>query len=214
MLHTIKICGIKDRPTLDACIDIGVGFIGFNFVPQSPRFISLDIADVLGRFVPQSIAKVALVVDATDAMINDIILNLAPDYLQLHGTETPERLIALKQTFNIPIIKAIGIATQSDIENARSYFQIADMMLFDAKATYLDTQKGGLGRKFDWSLMRNLTNLEKPFMLAGGLNHSNLHKARLQTQATYFDICSGVEISKGEKSINLIHELKQKYRFK
>ncbi len=214
MLNTIKICGIKDRPTLDACIDIGIGFIGFNFVPQSPRFISLDAVSALGHFVPQSIAKVALVVDATDAMISDIIVNLNPDYLQLHGTETPERLIALKQTFNIPIIKAIGIATQSDIEDARSYFDITDMMLFDAKATHLDTQKGGLGRKFDWSLMNNLTDLEKPFMLAGGLNHSNLHEARLQTQATYFDICSGVEITKGEKSIDLIHKIKQTIELK
>ena len=209
-LKNIKICGIIDKPTLDACIDVGVGFVGFNFVPQSPRYIPLDVAVDLASTMPKSTAKVALIVDETDAMIDTIITHLQPDYLQLHGIETVDRLIAIKQKFNIKIIKAVGVANQTDMDNAKIYFEYANIMLFDSKAIHNNHNNltGGHGQKFDWSLLDSVDTLNKPFMLAGGLNYPNLSMAKTQTNATYFDICSGVEISKGQKSVALINELK------
>ncbi len=209
MLHHIKICGITDTHTLDACIAIKIGFIGFNFVPQSPRYITPNDAVALGTHIPKSIAKVALVVNEHDDTIETIINTLNPDYLQLHGSETVERVIALKQKFNIKIIKAVGIATQNDIDTAKIYFKDADMMLFDAKPSNHDTMTGGLGKKFDWSLLHNINELDTPFMLAGGLNYHNILEAKQHTNAQYFDICSGVEIQRGIKSVTLIEQLKE-----
>lgn len=209
MLHHIKICGITDTVTLDACIAIKIGFIGFNFVPQSPRYITPNDAVALGKNMPESIAKVALIVDEHDDTIETIINTLNPDYLQLHGSETLERVIALKQKFNIKIIKAVGIATQNDIDTAKVYFKDADMMLFDAKPSKHDTVTGGLGKKFDWSLLKHIHGLHAPFMLAGGLNYHNILEAKQHTKAAYFDICSGVETEKGIKSVTLIEQLKE-----
>jgi phosphoribosylanthranilate isomerase len=209
MLHHIKICGITDTVTLDACIAIRLGFIGFNFVPQSPRYITPNDAVSLGKHIPKSIAKVALVVNEDDDTIQTIIKTLNPDYLQLHGSETVDRVIDLKQKFNIKIIKAVGIAKQDDIDTAKVYFKDADMILFDAKPSHNDTMTGGLGKKFDWSLVRNIHGLGTPFMLAGGLNYHNILEAKKLTNATYFDICSGVEIQKGIKSVTLIEQLKE-----
>jgi phosphoribosylanthranilate isomerase len=208
MLKQIKICGITDKPTLDACIGVGVGFVGFNFVPQSPRYIPIGDAVNLASTMPKSTAKVALIVDETDAMIDMIITHLQPDYLQLHGTENIERLIAIKQKFNVKIIKAVGVGNHNDIENAKIYFEYADIMLFDSKPCMPNSLTGGHGQKFDWSLLHCVDMLDKPFMLAGGLNYHNLIQAKAQSNATYFDICSGVEYAKGQKSVTLINELK------
>ena len=112
--------------------------------------------------------------------------------------------MAIKQKFKIPVIKAVGIATQADIDTAKIYFNDADMMLFDAKPKYSDELTGGLGKKFDWSLLGHIAGLDTPFMLAGGLNYHNICDAKHQTHATYFDICSGVEETKGVKSVSLI----------
>lgn len=209
MLSRIKICGITDKESLDACITVGVGFIGFNFVKQSPRYIKLDDAFILADHVPITLMKVALVVDESDDVISNIIQKIKPNYLQLHGYETLQRVITIKEKFKIPIIKAVGVAEQSDIDNSKIYFDIADMMLFDAKPKAISSLTGGLGKTFDWSLVSDINGLNKPFMLAGGLNYSNLTIAKQQSKATYFDICSGVEKEKGKKSIELIYELEK-----
>jgi len=209
MLRHLKICGITDQKSLDICIQLNIGFIGFNFVPQSPRYISPEDSYKLQKKIPQSIAKVALCVNETDIIISNIIKHLKPDYLQLHGHESLERVQYLRSHFKIPIIKAIGIATNQDIETAVPYFEYADMMLFDAKPTDKDILTGGLGKQFNWSLVHNIKTLNKPFMLAGGLNIHNLKIAQQQSNANFFDICSGVEEIKGTKSIALLQQLAQ-----
>jgi phosphoribosylanthranilate isomerase len=209
LLKTIKICGITDKPTLQACIDIGVGFIGFNFVQRSPRYITLDDAVILADYIPNSVACVALVVNETDLMIEKIITHLQPDYIQLHGTETVNEIRKIKQKFDIKIIKAIPIANKTDIETAKQYADDVDIILYDAKpVNQNDTVlTGGHGHTFDWTLLSDMPHFPKPIMLAGGLNYMNLNRAKNETKADYFDICSGVEESKGKKSVTLIKQL-------
>lgn len=208
-LKKIKICGITTPQILQACIDIGVGFVGFNFVPKSPRYIDIQTAVSLAQMMPSSIAKVALVVNEAEATIKEIITELNPDYIQFHGTETVDYLADIKSQFNIKIIKAIAIATQADIELIPTYQDCADIILCDAKAiTPSDTTlTGGHGQSFDWGLLRTMPKINKPIMLAGGLNYYNLLTAQTQTNADYFDICSGVEEAKGQKSEILIRQL-------
>jgi len=133
VLNTIKICGVKDLPVLKACIQVGVGFIGFNFVQKSPRYIDIENAAFLGLHTPHHIKKVALCVNETNGNLETIIRHLNPDYLQLHGYESRQRVQEIKAHFNIPIIKAVGIENQKDIDESCEYFDDVDMMLFDAK---------------------------------------------------------------------------------
>jgi len=183
--------------------------VGFNFVPKSPRYIDIQTAVFLAQMMPHSIAKVALVVNEAEATIKEIITHLKPDYIQFHGTESADYLADIKNQFNIKIIKAIAIGTQTDIELIPPYQDCADIILCDAKAiTPSDaTLTGGHGQSFDWGLLRTMPKINKPIMVAGGLNYYNLLMAQAQTKSDYFDICSGVEEAKGEKSEALIRQL-------
>lgn len=209
MLERIKICGIKDQKSLDACLDIQIGFIGFNFVSKSPRFITPQDAKPLRKQINNNHIKVvALIVDEDNSQIQHIINNVKPDYIQLHGHETVKRVQEIRQKFKIPIIKAIGIAEKNDIKTAETYFEYIDILLLDTKPLPNDNLTGGTGKKFDWSLINQLSNRPKSIMLAGGLNHENLEMAHSTTKADFYDICSGVEKMRGEKSIDLIQSLR------
>jgi phosphoribosylanthranilate isomerase len=208
-LKKIKICGITTQPTLTACIDVGVGFVGFNLVKASSRYIDVNHALELARLMPDDIASVALVVNETDAMIEQILTTLKPAYLQLHGTETVSDIEKIKQKCDVKIIKAIPISTQADIELIKTYADYADIILCDSKPIHQNHSHltGGHGQKFDWGLLENMPKINKPIMVAGGLNYHNLQQAQTQSSAEYFDICSGVEESKGIKSEFLIRQL-------
>jgi len=109
MTIAVKICGLSEPETLLEAIDAGASMVGFVFFEKSPRHISLETAKTLGALVPEHVKKVALIVDAEDGYISQIIEALAPDYLQAHGGETVERIAEIKQTFGIDIIKAIAV---------------------------------------------------------------------------------------------------------
>ncbi len=152
----VKICGLSTPETLSAAIEAGADMAGFVFFEKSPRHIDLETARTLGLLARQRISKVALTVDADDATLQDIVGALAPDYLQLHGRETPARVADVKTRFGLPVIKAAGVATAGDVEAARVYEDVADVILFDAKPAPNAAVPGGAGVAFDWNLLRGV----------------------------------------------------------
>src|SRR5476651_836286 len=165
----IKICGLKTPEALDVALDSGADLVGFVFFGPSPRNLDLPTARSLGERVEGRAGKVALTVDATDDALFDIVAALKPDMLQLHGTETPDRAVAVRTRFGLPVMKALPIAVRADLSPIRLYAHVADRLVFDARAPQEATRPGGLGKPFDWSLLNGI-DVEIPFMLSGGLD--------------------------------------------
>jgi phosphoribosylanthranilate isomerase len=194
----IKICGLKTTQTLDAALDFGADLVGFVFFPPSPRHLGLEAARTLGQRVQGRADKVALTVDANDDTLLGIVAALKPDILQLHGSETPERVVAVRARFGLPVMKALPIAERKDLSPIRQYAQVADRLIFDARAPKGATRPGGLGKAFDWTLLKDI-NVGIPFMLSGGLDAGNVAEALRITRASGVDVSSGIERAPGEK---------------
>jgi len=194
----VKICGLRTSEALDAALEAGADLVGFVFFPPSPRNLGIEVARDLGARVQGRAKKVALSVDATDAELERVIEALKPDMLQLHGKETPERVVAVRSRFDLPVMKALPIEQKSDLAPIRVYEKVVDWMLFDARASREATRPGGLGKTFDWTLLENL-DLKIPFMLSGGLDAGNVAEALRITRAPAVDVSSGVERAPGEK---------------
>ena len=131
---SIKICGLKTPETLDVALESGADLVGFVFFAPSPRNLGLEAARALGARVQGRAGKVALTVDANDEALLDIVAALKPDMLQLHGTETPERVVAVRTRFGLPVMKALPIAVRGDLSPIRLYANVADRLIFDARA--------------------------------------------------------------------------------
>jgi phosphoribosylanthranilate isomerase len=179
--------------------------VGFVFFPPSPRHLSLGIAEELGRQVRGRAQKVALSVDADDALLENSIEALRPDILQLHGKETVARVRDIKAKFKLPVMKAIPVETKADLAGLAGYAAVADRILFDARAPKDATRPGGLGATFDWHVLEGL-DLKIPFMVSGGLNAANVAEAVRVTGAGGVDISSGVESAPGVKDPEKIRE--------
>jgi phosphoribosylanthranilate isomerase len=199
----VKICGLSTRETLDVALGAGADMVGFVFFPPSPRHLSLETARELGRQAKGRAAKVALTVDADDAMLANIVETLQPDLLQLHGKETIARLRDIKQKFGLPVMKALPVETAADLAPLAGYATVADRILFDARAPKEATRPGGLGAVFDWHLLEKL-DLQLPFMVSGGLHVGNVAEAVRVTRAGGVDVSSGVERSPGVKDPEMI----------
>jgi phosphoribosylanthranilate isomerase len=199
----VKICGLRTPDHLDAALGAGADLVGFVFFPPSPRNLPVTAARALGERVGGRAGKVALTVDADDATLEAIVTALAPDMLQLHGRETPERVIALKSKYGLPVMKAIPVEARSDLVAAAAYAKVADRLLFDARAPRDATRPGGLGQPFDWHLLEELEP-GIPFMLSGGLDAGNVAQALKITRAPGVDVSSGVERAPGEKDADKI----------
>src|SRR5215210_2679810 len=194
----VKVCGLKTLDTLEAALAAGADLVGFVFFPASPRHLASEAAIQLGRLASGRATKVALTVDADDTTLEAIIAALRPDVLQLHGKESPERVATLKRRFGLPVMKAIPVEVQSDLALVADYADVADRLLFDARAPREATRPGGLGRPFDWRLLQNI-DPGIPFMLSGGLDTENIGEALRLTRAAGIDVSSGVERAPGEK---------------
>jgi len=199
----VKICGLRTPDHLDAALGAGADLVGFVFFPPSPRNLPVATARALGERVKGRAGKVALTVDADDALFEAIMGALSPDMLQLHGRETPERVAALKTKFGLPVMKAIPVETKADLAGVASYANVADRLLFDARAPRDATRPGGLGQSFDWRLLEGLDR-NVPFMLSGGLDAENVADALKITRAPGVDVSSGVERAPGEKDVDKI----------
>jgi phosphoribosylanthranilate isomerase len=203
MVIQVKICGITTAEAADATVRAAADFAGLAFHARSPRNLSLDAGAALADRMRQRVRIVALVCDAADEQLATIARVVRPDWLQLHGSETADRVAGIRSRFSLPVMKAIAIAEASDFAAVARLEEAADMLLFDAKPAGGALRRGGHGVAFDWQLMRG-RKFTKPWLLAGGLNAENVQRAVRTSDAPGVDASSGVELSPGVKSAELI----------
>ena len=203
MSTAIKICGLSTVPTLVAALDAGADMVGFVFFEKSPRCVGSAQARDLAARARQRAEIVALSVDADDETLAAIVAATEPDYLQLHGRESPERVAEIQRKFGVSAIKAIGIAEAADFVKAQEYRDAADALLIDAKPPKGAILPGGNGVPFDWRLAREFSP-RKPWLLSGGLDADNVAQAIALSQTRAVDVSSGVESAPGIKDIEKI----------
>lgn len=194
----VKICGIRTAADLTAVVAARAAYMGLNFFPKSPRVVTLEEARALTLAAPEGLCKVALVVDAEDAALDEIVEAMPLDMLQLHGKETPDRVAEVKARYGLPVMKAVGVADEGDLAAVLEYSLVADQILVDAKAPKGAALPGGNGLPFDWRLVAQRRWL-RPWMLAGGLTAENVAEAIRLTNARQVDVSSGVESAPGVK---------------
>jgi phosphoribosylanthranilate isomerase len=202
-----KICGLTTPEALDAALAGGAAFVGAVVFPKSPRHIApLRAATLFERARGQGPGKakiVAVTVDADDALLTEIALILRPDLIQLHGTETPARAEQARALTGAGIIKALPIRAHEDFDQAAVWEPFADHLMFDAKPPEGSDLPGGVGARFDWTLLAGRA-FRRPWFLAGGLNPGNVAEALRISGAPLVDVSSGVESAPGVKDPALI----------
>jgi len=207
----VKFCGLTSQHSVNAAVTAGATHLGFIFYPPSPRSVTPQEAGHAAFFSPNRIKRVGVFVDPNDELIMQVVENLCPHILQLHGGETPSRIGQIREKFNLPIMKAIKVASEKDIESIEQYNDCSDIFLFDAKPPLAaqNSLPGGNGISFDWSLLKSF-KCEKPWFLSGGINLSNIKDALKVTGSTAVDVSSGVEDKPGEKNTQKIDRFMQK----
>lgn len=200
-----KICGVTDDAALQAAISGGARWVGFVFYPPSPRSLSLDQAAHLAAQAEGRIECVGLFVDPDDALLEETLQRVQLDALQLHGAESPRRVAEIRARWQLPVMKAIKIAREPDLEAVADYAGVVDRILFDAKAPkdMVGALPGGNALSFDWRLIAG-RQWPRPWMLSGGLTPDNLKEAVELTAAPAVDVSSGVEQRPGLKDPKLI----------
>lgn len=199
----VKFCGLSRPEDVAAAVAAEAAYVGFNFFPKSPRYVTPENARGLCLAVPPGTAKVALTADAEDAALDAILDAAAYDMLQLHGRESPERIAALQLRYGLPVMKAVGVSGPEDIAALADYAKVADQILVDAKPPRDAVLPGGNGLAFDWRLIAGL-RWPVPWMLAGGLTPENVAEAVQMTGAQQVDVASGVERAPGVKDASLM----------
>lgn len=199
----IKICGLSTPDTVGAAMRADATHLGFVHFAKSPRHVEADQLRALTAQVPAHIDRVAVVVDPTDDILAELVGTGALTALQLHGKESPQRAAAIRARFNLPVWKAIAVKTRADLDAANAYNGAADRLLFDAKTPEGAALPGGMGLRFDWTLLRGVP-ISLPWGLSGGLGIDNVAEAIRITGAPMIDVSSGVESTPGIKSVDKI----------
>ena len=198
----VKICGVRTESDIIAAIKGGADYVGMVFFPPSPRNLTFEQAGMLSGST-SGIETVALTVNADDWNIEQIIKSVAPDWLQLHGNESPNRAAEIREKFDVLVMKAVGVKDKKDLKFADQYSDAVDQLLIDAKPFLDSPLPGGNGVTFDWQLIEEWDS-QLPWMLAGGLNAENVCSALKLTNALQVDVSSGVETRPGVKSTKSI----------
>ena len=199
----VKICGLTEQVGVHAALEAGANYLGFVFAQNSPRSITPAEAKALAEPARGKAKTVAVLVNPGDKQVKKVVDQLAPDFIQLHGRETPDRVRTLWKRYHIPVIKAFAISSARDIADTARYGRTAAMFLLDAKAPKDTKQAGGHGLAFDWGLLKD-AKLDKPWVLAGGLTPDNVAEALAQTHAKILDVSTGVESAPGIKDTQKI----------
>jgi phosphoribosylanthranilate isomerase len=207
-----KICGLTDPLALNVAIEYGAKFIGIVFYPDSPRAVTPTQAKGLIKLLPQNVEAVGLFVNPTDKELDDVLAQVSLHMIQLHGDESPQRVVEIKETFSLPVMKAFRVSCEEDFEQVEKYEPVVDWLLFDSKnqttpppAGERAIEYGGTGQSFDWTILKNKT-FSKPWMLAGGLTILNIGNALSILSPDAVDVSSGVEKEKGVKDPEKIKE--------
>ena len=196
-----KICGLSSPDTLDAAVAGGASHVGVVFFPPSPRDVTPERAAALAARVPGHVARVGVFVDPDDALLSDAIGAARLDAVQLHRV-TPERAAAVRAR-GIETWVAVAVKARADLDGARRFAGAADRVLYDAKTPDGAALPGGMGLRFDWSLLDGFAH-PLPWALSGGLDPANVAEAIRRTGASLVDVSSGVETAPGEKDTGLI----------
>ncbi|QPH55233.1 phosphoribosylanthranilate isomerase [Pontivivens ytuae] len=199
----VKICGLSTPDTIAAAVEGGAAYVGFVFFEKSSRLVSVDTARALAADVPPGVVKVGLFVNPDDAALEAVLDTVPLDMIQLHGAEPPERVVEVRGTHGLPVMKALGLRDESDLTALDTYAEVADQILVDAKPPAGGEVPGGNGLAFDWRLLSG-RRWPLPWMLAGGLEADNVQRAANLTGATQVDLSSGVESAPGVKDPALI----------
>lgn len=199
----VKICGLTKPEDVAACAGAGAAYCGFNFFEKSPRYVTPEQARALALDAPVGLAKVGLVVGASDAELDAITGAVPLDLLQLHGGESVARVAEVKARYGLPVIKVVGVASAEDLATLDEFSGVADQILVDAKPPKGAVLPGGNGVAFDWQLLAG-REWRVPWMLAGGLTPQNVGEAIRLTGARQVDTASGVESAPGVKDAGLI----------
>jgi len=200
----VKVCGLTDPEAVRAAAEGGARWLGFVFYPPSPRALTPAQAAALAALAPRRCTTVGVLVDPDDALLREILAEVPLDALQLHGSQSPERIAAIKAATGCQVITSLSIATREDLAPVREHAEVADMLLFDAKASP-EALPGGNGLAFDWRLLEGV-QVQRPWLLAGGLNAANLAAAVRLCGARAVDVSSGVEAAPGRKDPAKIRE--------
>ena len=204
MTPRAKICGLSTPEAVRAALDGRATHIGFVFFAKSPRDIEPEAADRLPEPARAAGVKIAAVtVDPDDVLLDRLMATLKPDFIQLHGRETPARARQIGVRTGAGIIKALTVSDASDIEAARTYETVVDHLMFDAKPPKDAILPGGTGSRFDWTLTAG-RRFERPWFLAGGLDPWNVSEAMRLSGAPLVDVSTGVERGPGLKDPALI----------
>lgn len=199
----VKLCGLTTLEHVQVAATAGATYIGFVFFEKSPRHLELAQAAELAKTAPPGLCKVALTVNADNAALDAIVSDVPLDMLQLQGTESPERVTEIKSRYGLPVMKAVGVAEQTDLAALDVYGRVADQLLVDAKPPETAELPGGNGLRFDWRLIAG-RRWPVPWMLAGGLTPDNVAEAIRLTGARQVDVSSGIERTRGVKDSGLM----------
>lgn len=200
MPATAKICGLSTAPTLDAAIAGGASHIGLNFFAPSPRYVAPDQARALAERMPRHVRRVGVFVDPDDELLAATAGTL--DAIQLHKT-APDRIAAIRARFGRETWAVVAVKTRADLDNAARVAGAADLILYDAKTPDGAKLPGGMGVRFDWSLLDGFRHPLR-WALSGGLDAGNVGEAIRRTGAPLVDVSSGVETAPGVKDVDKI----------
>jgi len=200
----VKICGLNPARDVQLCIDLKINFLGFVFYEKSPRNINLTDIKILSEYNKQKSSFVAVTVDPTNDFIEKNLLDNFK-YIQLHGSETKDRIDEIKKRYNLKIIKAIKVRKKKDIDKYKE-FTSADIILFDTP---------GMEKSFEFPKeLINYLPKGNNFALAGSISENNVENI-IKLGVNFFDLSSNLEDRLGYKNhqkiknfINKINELK------
>jgi phosphoribosylanthranilate isomerase len=201
----VKICGLKTPEAVEAAIKNGADYIGLVHFSKSPRHVNLQEAADLARRARGRARIVLLLVNPELSLVDEVVKTVAPDYIQLHGDESVEKVQAIGKRADLPIIKAIKVESPRDVRQAAAYQDVVDLVLFDAKPPKNSKLPGGNGIPFDWSVLRGFNTKDK-YMLSGGLDPQSVATAIKISNAPIVDVSSGVETSPGIKDLQKIRQ--------
>lgn len=193
----VKICGIRDGAALDAALSGGARFVGFVLFENSPRHVSIEQATPLAAKARGRADTVLVTVNASDEQLYRASVNLKPDYIQLHGSESPTRAGEVRKFATKGVIKAIGVSRRADLAQAVAFEPAVDFLLFDAKPPP-GGLPGGNALAFDWAILAAAA-FQRPWLLSGGLTPLNVQEAIAASGAALVDVSSGVESAPGLK---------------
>ena len=179
----IKVCGMREAENIRAVEALGIDLMGFIFWPKSSRYVNERPA-----YLPTQCKRVGVFVNASIEEIMQKVQDYALDYIQLHGSESPEYAQRLRSVYgdSVAVIKAFNIATKEDLEATKSYEGLADYFLFDTKAQL----PGGSGQQFDWSVLADYDG-ETPFLLSGGIGPDDAERVK----SYYHPKCAGIDLN-------------------